>query len=126
MPDLTLSTTNEGNLVTRREFTLEWAMAILSAATITISCGGDDKPTTTPTPSGDHTGTVSANHGHIATVTAVRISAGAGFSLDIRGNADHTHTVDLTSAEVASIGANAQVSKLSTTDNFHNHTVTFN
>ena len=114
----------DDNLVSRREFTLEWAMAILSAATITISCG-DDGPTT-PTTSGDHTGTVSANHGHIATVTAAKITAAAAFSLDIRGTADHPHLVDLTAAEVASIGANTRVTKTSSTDNFHSHTVTFN
>ena len=115
----------DDSLVTRREFTLEWAMAILSAATITISCG-DDGPTTSPTTSGDHAGTVSANHGHIATVTAAKITAAAAYSLDIRGNADHPHIVELTAAEVASIGANTRVTKTSSTDNSHSHTVTFN
>ncbi|HEY1303818.1 MAG TPA: hypothetical protein VGF24_09745 [Vicinamibacterales bacterium] len=115
----------DDNLVTRREFTLEWAMAILSAATITISCG-DDGPTTSPTLSGDHRGTVSANHGHIATVTAAKIAAPAAFSLDIRGEADHPHLVDLTAAEITSIGQNVRVTKTSSTDDFHSHTVTFN
>jgi hypothetical protein len=34
--------------------------------------------------------------------------------------------VDLTANEVSSIGANVQVAKLSSTDNAHSHTVTFN
>jgi hypothetical protein len=34
--------------------------------------------------------------------------------------------VDLTAAEVSSIAANVQVAKTSSTDNAHNHTVTFN
>ena len=47
-------------------------------------------------------------------------------ALDIQGTATHTHTVNLTQAEVTSIAARTQVSTTSTTDSFHNHTVTFN
>jgi hypothetical protein len=126
MPEDYLPTTAD-NLVTRREFTLEWAMAILSAATITISCGDDDKPTTAPTPPAvDKQGTISANHGHVATITAAQLSSPTVISLNIQGMATHAHIVDLTAAEVTSIGANAQVSKISSTDSAHNHTVTFN
>jgi hypothetical protein len=120
---------SDDNLLSRREFTLESALAILSAATITISgCGKDDKPGTSPTTTTqtDRNGTISANHGHVATIEAAKLSSPTSISLDIRGQATHTHTVDLTQAEVTSIGANVQVSKTSTTDNAHNHTVTFN
>ena len=116
------------NLLSRREFTLESALAILSAATITITgCGDDDNDSPTgPSGSSNKTGTVSANHGHTATILAAQISAGGSLSLDIRGTADHTHTVALTAAEVTSIGSGATVSKTSTTDSAHSHTVTFN
>ena len=121
---------SDGNLLTRREFTLESALAILSAATITISGGcGSDSPSPSPSPqpgATDRNGSVSANHGHIATIEAARITAGLAISLDIRGTATHAHTVELSQAEVMSIGANAQVAKVSTTDNAHSHTVTFN
>ena len=115
------------HLLTRREFTLESALAILSAATITISCGDDDKPSSSPSPTmSDKNGTVSANHGHVAVVTAAQLTSPTTISLNIQGQATHAHTVDLTANEVSSIAANVQVAKLSTTDNAHNHTVTFN
>lgn len=117
---------SEDHLLTRRAFTLESALAILSAATITISCG-DDNPSTSPSAStGDKNGTVSANHGHVAVITAARLSSPTSISLDIQGQATHNHTVDLTANEVTSIAANVQVAKLSSTDQAHNHTVTFN
>jgi hypothetical protein len=116
------------NLLSRREFTLESALAILSAATITITgCGDDDNDSPTgPSGSNDKTGTVSANHGHEAVIAAARLTAGLAISLDIRGMATHPHTVELTAAEVTSIGSGATVSKTSTTDSGHSHTVTFN
>jgi len=118
------------DLLTRREFTLESALAILSAATITISgCGGDDddNPTTNPSPSTNHPGTISANHGHDVTITSAQITAGGALmSLNIQGQATHPHTISVTAAQVASIGQNQRVSVDSTTDQAHNHTVTFN
>jgi len=116
------------SLLTRREFTLETALAILSGVTITISGCGSDSPTA-PTPTlnpGDKQGSISANHGHSAVIRAAEINAANVVSLDIRGNADHPHTVSLTQAEVMSIGANTRVSKASSTDDGHDHTVTFN
>ena len=120
---------SDDNLLSRREFTLESALAILSAATITISgCGKDDKPGTGPTTTTqtDRNGTISANHGHIATVTAAQLTSPTTISVNIQGGATHPHTIELTSAQVTSIGANSTVSVTSTTDNGHNHTVTFN
>jgi hypothetical protein len=119
---------SDDNLVTRREFTVEWALAILAGATITISgCGDDDNPTTNPSPSGNHPGTISANHGHEVTITAAQITTGGALmSLQIQGAATHPHTISLTAAQVTSIGQNQRVSVDSTTDQAHNHTVTFN
>src|SRR5262245_55907224 len=94
--------------ITRREFTLESALALLSTVAISVSsCGGNgySSPTTpsstpTPTPSptpgatpSNVTGAISANHGHSAVITGAQISGGGGFTLDITGTATHTHTV---------------------------------
>jgi len=118
------------DLLTRREFTLESALAILSAATITISGCGDDNnsnPTTNPTPqASNRMGTVSANHGHVAEVTSVQITARNTVSVNIMGTATHPHTIEVTGAQLTTIGNNGQVVVTSTTDNGHNHTVTFN
>ena len=126
------SNMSEDNLLTRREFTVESALAILSAATITITgCGGDDNnnnsPTTNPTPqSADRMGVISANHGHVADVTSVQLTARNMITVNIMGQATHAHTIDLTGAQLTTIGNNGQVVVTSTTDQAHNHTVTFN
>jgi hypothetical protein len=115
--------------MTRREFTLESALAVLAGVTITISgCGDDDGGTPmspTPTP-GSVTGTVSANHGHTAIIDSARLMAGAAISLDIRGQATHPHTVNISAAQMQTISARQQVSIVSSSDDGHTHTVTFN
>jgi hypothetical protein len=120
----------------RREFTAASVMALLAGVTVTISgCGGGysnptgptPNPTPTPTPAaGDKSGVVSDNHGHVATITAAQITAAGAVSLDIRGTADHTHTVVLSAGEVQQIGAGAKMAKSSSTTSSHDHTVTFN
>lgn len=120
---------SEQNLLTRREFTVEWVLAVLAGATITITgCGGDDDgPGTSPSPQpGDRVGVVSANHGHSAIVTAATLASPTSVTIDMRFQATHNHTLGLTAAEVTSIAANTRVEKISSTDDGHNHTVTFN
>jgi hypothetical protein len=122
--------------VSRREFTVKSALAILSGVAITVvGCSSSSSPTspsggtpapTTPTTSNDATGAVSANHGHIATVTAAQLTAGNMLSLDITGNANHPHTVELSAADLTQIQNGQRVSKGSSTNQSHNHTVTFN
>jgi hypothetical protein len=121
----------------RREFTVAAVLAALSGVTITISsCGGSDSPTSNPTPnptptptppaSGDKSGSISGNHGHTAVITAAQLTAGGAVSLDIMGQATHTHTVSLSAGEVTQISQGTQVAKASTTNDGHSHTVTFN
>ena len=123
----------------RREFTVAAALAALSGVTITISsCGGSSgsptsnptptpNPSPTPTPSGgDKSGSISGNHGHVAVITAAELTAGGAINLDIAGTAGHTHTVSLSAAEVTQISTGTRVSKASTTNDAHSHTVTFN
>ena len=117
---------SDENLLTRREFTLESALAILSAATITITgCGDDDEPTTTPSAQ-DEAGTISENHGHTVTITSAQITAGGALTATLTTGNGHTHTINLTAAQVVSIGQNQRVSVTSSTDAGHSHTVTFN
>jgi len=115
-------------IVTRREFTLEWALAVLGAATITISgCGGDGDTGTSPSlQPGDKEGSVSANHGHVAIVRAAQITAANAVAVDIRGNATHPHLIELTGSQLTTISTGGRVSVASSTDDGHSHTVTFN
>jgi len=117
------------NIVTRREFTLAWALAVLGAATITISGCDDGSAGTSPSPSlqpGDKDGSVSANHGHVAIVRAAQISAGNAVAVDIRGQATHPHLIELTGSQLTTISNGGRVSVVSSTDDGHSHTVSFN
>jgi hypothetical protein len=121
----------------RREFTVASAMAVLSGVAITVTgCGGGSAPAApSDTPSsptngggsGDVQGTIGSNHGHSgAVITAAQLTAGEALMLDITGSSSHPHTVSLTAEEVGQIGGGARVSKESTLDAGHSHTVTFN
>jgi hypothetical protein len=116
--------------VTRREFTLQSALALLAGVVITIDgCGGSDSPTqpgSNPGPVGDVTGSISGNHGHSATIAAATIAAAANtIMLDIRGEATHPHTVEVTQQDLRNLQNRQAVTKTSTTDAGHQHGVTF-
>jgi hypothetical protein len=124
---------SDENLLTRREFTVETALAMLAGVTITIAgCGDDDDDGTTnptPPPSSGRTGTVSTDAGHThggAEITAAQLSAGSAITLTLTNVGGHVHTVALTQTELTQIGAGTRVSKTSSNDNAHTHTVTFN
>jgi len=116
----------------RREFTLEAVLALLSGVVITVTgCGRDSgtptSPSNSPSPSGgDKVGSISDNHGHTAVITSAQLSAGNGITLHVMGSATHDHTVELSGAQIASIAAGQVVSKSSSTDVGHDHTVRFN
>jgi hypothetical protein len=118
--------------LTRREFTLEWALAVLGGAAITITgCGGGSSPAgpSNPPPgggSGDKNGAISANHGHTAVVTAAQLTAGNALNVELTVGNGHTHVLALSAAEVVSIAGNQRVSKQSSQGGGHDHTVTFN
>jgi hypothetical protein len=119
--------------LTRREFSTEALMTLFAGVAITITaCDDDNGGTVIVGPGGGSgAGTVSTNHGHVATVASAELTAGNAVTLDIRGSADHPHTVVLTGAEVVQIRDGQRVTKASTTDQSaafgtHSHTVTFN
>jgi hypothetical protein len=117
---------DDSTALTRREFTAEAVLALLMGCVITVSqaCGDDNPTNPSPTPT-DISGVISANHGHIANVTSAQITTGNEVSLDIHGQADHPHTVVVSAADFQTLRSRQPVSKTSTTDFFHSHTVTF-
>jgi len=114
----------------RREFTRLSLLAMLGGVTITISgCGGGGYGSPTTPSTGDKSASISANHGHSAVITSAQLTAGGQLTLSLGpavGVPDHTHSVTLTAAEVVSIRDGARVSKASSTQDAHDHTVTFN
>ncbi|MBI2841370.1 MAG: hypothetical protein HYX75_23890 [Acidobacteria bacterium] len=115
----------ENNTLDRREFTVASIMALLGGITITITGCGGDGPTTSDMPQ-DETGAISANHGHVAVITIAQLNAGASVRLNIQGTSSHPHTVDVSAVEIVDIRNQIRVSKTSTTEDGHSHTVTFN
>jgi hypothetical protein len=83
---------------------------------------------------GDVGGSVSANHPlpHIAVITAVQLSAGVGRTLNIQGEALHSHTLTLTGPQMMQIAAGCRTSQESSRNPHsdgngdHSHTVAFN
>ena len=120
---------SKDNLVTRREFTVESALAMLAGVAITITgCGSDNKGPSAPTPT-DHTGTVSTDAGHThtgAVVTAAQLTAGNAITLTLSTVAGHSHTVALSQADLSQISGGTRVQKTTSSDSGHTHTVTFN
>jgi hypothetical protein len=117
----------------RRAFNTAWAYALLGGATITIAGCGSSSPTGNSDgnsgnnlPPGAVGGSISSNHGHVATILAAELTAGNGLSLNIQGSASHTHIVELSGGDVVSIRGGGRVSKNSSTGDGHTHTVTFN
>jgi hypothetical protein len=124
-----------GGSLTRRDFTLAAAMAILSGVAISVSgCGGSGSSSSPASPSpasstptgSDKTGTISSNHGHSAVIASAQLGASGGITLNIQGSAGHPHTVALTGADLSAIANNQRVAKESSNDASHTHTVTFN
>lgn len=115
--------TFESRTLSRRE-----VMALLGGAVVTITACGGNSPSAPSTGggTGDKTGTISANHGHTATITSGQLQAGGALDLPIQGNSTHPHTVRLGASEVVQVRNGDRVSKTSTNDDGHTHQVTFN
>ena len=137
--------------LTRREFNAASVNALFVGMTVWMSgcsSGGGSSPaapTAAPTPTsapapagtGDKGGAISANHGHVATVTGAQLLASGAVTLDIRGTADHDQAVQLSADQVRQIAAGTRVTQTSTQsaatpDGYggstpgHTHSVTFN
>jgi hypothetical protein len=125
----------EADSMDRRQFTLRSALALLGGVTITISsasCGGGGSASPaaprTPTGSGgspDTLGTVSNNHGHRATISAAQLGGGGSVQLDIRGDADHPHMVELSANDLQQIRSQQAVTRECSSTSAHTHMVTF-
>jgi hypothetical protein len=115
--------------LTRRQFTLDAALALLAGCVITVSeaCGSSStSPTTSSSSATDINGNVSANHGHAVVITGGQITAGAALvSISIMGQATHNHTISVSQNELLSLKNRQPITVNSTTDSGHQHAVTF-
>jgi hypothetical protein len=115
--------------LTRRQFTLDAALALLAGCVITVSeaCGSSStSPSNSSSSPTDINGNVSANHGHVAVVTGAQITAGTAIvSMNIMGMATHNHTIAVSQSELLSLKNRQAITVNSTTDSGHQHAVTF-
>lgn len=88
------------------------------------ACSSDD-PATPPDDLGYVPGTIGSNHGHSVRITDAQIAAGEAVVLEMTGGT-HVHTVGLSAAQVAQIGAGELVNVTSSSDSLHAHMVFFN
>lgn len=106
----------------RREF-IGAAAALIGAAALAAGCGDD----TTGSGDGSLEGFVDAggspSHSHDVSITKEQLEAGEAVTLTLTGGG-HTHTVELTGAEVQGLKAGtAHLSKTSSTTASHSHIV---
>lgn len=113
------------HFLTGRKFTRESMLAILVTVLVTVT-GCTSYEMGPSAPLGDREGVVSSNHGHRAIVTAAQLNSNSTVTIDMRYQATHNHTLTLSPTDLGSIAENARVSKTSSTDEGHNHIVTFN
>jgi hypothetical protein len=59
-------------------------------------------------------------------IASAQLGASGGITLNIQGAAAHPHTVALSDSDLSAIAANQRLSKESSNDAGHTHTVTFN
>ncbi len=110
--------------LSRRE--LFAATAATVGAALAACGGGDADPIDASPPSCTDNGARSIipyNHGHTLEIPAADIAAGTERSYDITGGADHSHTVTLGDAEMATLATNAGVQVMSSVGGGHSHTI---
>ena len=88
-----------------------------------------EEDTTDETDTGDPicpsgaSGTVLMNHGHTLVIPAADVLAGVQKVYDIKGGANHSHTVTLTAADFTQLALGNQVDKTSSFLQAHDHVV---
>ena len=99
------------------------SLAALLAVPVVVSCASDDSSSSS---SGGLDGTISGNHGHTVTITDAQLTDGAAVTLTLTTGSSHTHTLSVTAQDVQDMAAGTQVAAVSSTDDLHAHSVTFN
>jgi hypothetical protein len=67
--------------------------------------------------------TISGNHGHLLLVSKADVAAGDAKTYDIRGTADHAHSITVTTAMFTMLRGDTAITAISSRDSGHMHTV---
>jgi hypothetical protein len=109
-------------IITKRSF-VRGSVGVCVAGVMTAACGGDDDDDDTSS-GGACTTQIASNHGHALTVSAADKMTGAAKEYDIKGSADHSHTVSLSAEDFADLASGTILIMNSSTDAGHEHEVT--
>jgi hypothetical protein len=96
----------------RKDF-LKLSVALAGGAAV-LGCGSGDCDSST----------IADNHGHRLTIPDADIKAGAGKSYNIQGTAGHSHTVELSAAQMTQLSQGTSLTVTSSTTDLHSHAVT--
>jgi hypothetical protein len=107
--------------ITKRSF-VRGSVGVCAAGILTAACGGDDDDDTSS--GGACTTQIASNHGHALTISAADKMTAAAKEYDIKGSADHSHTVSLSAEDFANLAAGDVLILTSSTDAGHEHEVT--
>jgi hypothetical protein len=107
--------------ITKRSL-LRGSLGVCAAGVLTAACGGGDDDDTSG--GGTCKTAIAANHGHALTISAADKMAGVAKDYDIKGSADHSHTVSLAADDFADLSGGTVVIVTSSTDAGHSHDVT--
>jgi hypothetical protein len=115
--------------LTRKEFleSIVGAAAGAAGAALLVACGSSEGSPDAPPGNCAVNGTnvqIAGNHGHVMVVSKAEIAAGAIMTYDIRGTADHPHTVTINPANFANLSGNMNATTISTRDSGHDHNIT--
>src|SRR5690349_12373236 len=102
---------------------LQLAGGVLGAgvATAAAACGGDDAAGPSCSATNPQTN-ISANHGHAMSVSGADVTAAITKTYDIKGLADHSHTVQVLDSNFRELAAGSKVTAFSTSGGVNNHT----
>lgn len=119
--------------ITRKEFLGRLIQGAAGLAGVAVIAGCSSSSESSPDAGGGAVScttngtaiTIGTNHGHVMMVSKQDVSAGVAKSYDIRGTADHTHTVMVTAAMFTMLESNTSITTASVPDSTgHTHQVT--
>jgi len=105
------------------------SVSVCLAGMLTAACGGDDDDKNSAGTAGKDGGgtacasTIANNHGHVLTISAADLAAGADKTYDITGSAGHKHTVTIEAEDFTDLKNGDTYIVTSSTDAGHSHEV---
>jgi hypothetical protein len=114
--------------ISRKAFLIQAASGGWLLATAGCGGGGGDYSGSSNNPPAPAVGsgcaaTISDNHGHVLAIATADLDSTSDKTYDIQGNADHSHNVTFSAAQLAQLKAGSTVSVTTTMTLAHDHRI---